>query len=82
MGFAVDFTKAPSCYAVLVGLMQLLFPGRFESTLKNEHVIRAKIKTITDERIHCPGVSEAHCEEVACAKLLQLSEKARKQNVF
>lgn len=53
------------------------FPGRFESPLENEHIIRTKIKIIPDE-----SIGEAHCEEAACAKSLQLSEKARKQNAF
>lgn len=82
LGFAVDFTKAPCCSVVLVGLVQLLFPGRLESPLDNEHIIRTKIKIIADESIGRPGKGEAHCEEMACTKSPQLSEKARKQNVF
>lgn len=81
LGFVVDFPKAPCCCAVLVGLAQLLFPHRVESPLENEHSIRTKI--IAGERIGCPGISEACCEEAACAKSsLQVSEKARKKMSF
>lgn len=58
------------------------FVWQIKSTLKNELVISTKIKIIPDEYTGCSGISEAHWDEAACPKLLQLGEKARKQNVF